>query len=140
MRIPQQFTILFAVTAALALAACSGGKNSGSSSTTTTTTTTQSSPGAMAPGSPAAMAPGSSAAAGSATMSCAGGERPVWANTRTHVYHLPSDPMYGQTKHGKYMCKSDAIAAGYHAAGSRRHHHTGGANGAQAQPSPSPGM
>jgi hypothetical protein len=28
-------------------------------------------------------------------------------------YRLPGDPAFGQTKRGRYMCQSDADAAGY---------------------------
>ncbi len=42
--------------------------------------------------------------------------RPVWVNTRTKVYHVPEDPLYGRTRHGQYMCENDAVAAGDHAA------------------------
>jgi hypothetical protein len=52
-------------------------------------------------------------------------DQPVWVNSRTHVYHEPSDPLYGRTKHGAYMCPSAAIAAGYHPAGKHRHHRSG---------------
>jgi hypothetical protein len=75
-----------------------------------------------------------------------GAVSPVWANTRTHVYHVSSDPMYGRTKHGEYMCPQQAVREGYHQSGSggsmygsKREHrkHHGGTM--MAQPSPSPG-
>lgn len=87
---------------------------------------------------------GSSAGAGSSmvgvaaptpsVMSC-GSAQPVWVNERSHVYHEPADPLYGHTKHGKYMCPSDAIASGYHLA---KAHHGGryGSAGSMAEPSP----
>ena len=126
----------------LALAACSGGSKS---SSTTTTTTTVNSPAAGT--SPGAAAPASPGTASSSTMStqaapipqslhCADGS-PVWANTKTHAYHVASDPFYGRTKHGKYMCTQDAVAAGYHAAGAgMRHHHV--KSSGQVQPAQSP--
>ena len=46
--------------------------------------------------------------------------RPVWVNTRTKVYHVPEDPLYGRTRHGQYMCENDALAAGDHAAKSHK--------------------
>ncbi len=57
------------------------------------------------------------------TLQC-GAVQPVWANTKSHVYHLSTDPLYGRTKHGEYMCPSTAKAQGYHAAaGAMKKHH-----------------
>ncbi|HZZ66165.1 MAG TPA: hypothetical protein VFE17_11735 [Candidatus Baltobacteraceae bacterium] len=130
--------------AAIALTGCGGG-NKASNTSTTTSTTTQSSP-AAAPASPAAAAasPGAmhamqgSVAPVPSTLHC-GAVQPVWVNPRSHVYHEPSDPRYGRTRHGKYMCPSQAVAAGYHAAGSGsgsygKHHHR--SSGAMAPASP----
>jgi hypothetical protein len=50
-----------------------------------------------------------------ASLNC-GAVQPVWVNEKTHVYHEPSDPMYGKTRHGMYMCPSAAVKAGYHKA------------------------
>jgi hypothetical protein len=41
----------------------------------------------------------------------------VWVNKKT--YHESGDPYYGRTKHGEYMCKAAADAAGDHLAGTR---------------------
>jgi hypothetical protein len=64
-----------------------------------------------------AASPASSGAMGTAepvpAMNC-GGTQPVWVNERSRVFHLPGDPYYGRTKHGKYMCERDAAKAGYH--------------------------
>ena len=51
-----------------------------------------------------------------AMPSCAAGDTVVWANTRTKVYHMPGTPRYGKTKHGKYVCMSQATTMGMHAA------------------------
>src|SRR5690242_19071494 len=48
-----------------------------------------------------------------ATLHC-GAVAPVWANTKTKVYHVSSDPLYGRTKHGEYMCPQTAASEGYH--------------------------
>jgi hypothetical protein len=126
------------VLALAALTACGGGK----SSTTTTTTTTQSQTAASPGVSPAATAAGGSMMSAAtqapipASLHC-GAAAPVWVNTKRHTYHTASDPYYGKTKNGQYMCASAAVAAGYHAAGTRRHH--GSMSGSmQAQPQPSP--
>lgn len=124
-----------------ALTACGGGKSS-----TTTTTTTQSQTAASPAASPAATAAGGSMmnAAVNATQApvpaslhC-GATAPVWVNTKRHTYHTASDPYYGKTKNGQYMCASAAAAAGYHAAGTRRRHHGAKSGSMQAQPQPSP--
>ncbi len=62
-----------------------------------------------------AMAPGTFATIPPAVQ--CGAVQPVWVNEKTHVYHLPSDPYYGRTKHGAYMCPSTAKAQGFHRAG-----------------------
>jgi len=54
-----------------------------------------------------------------------GAVAPVWVNPKSHVYHEPSDPLYGKTKSGSYMCASAAVAAGYHKASGKWHHHKG---------------
>jgi hypothetical protein len=156
----QRSSFLVAVAAAAMLVACSGGNKGSNTTTTTTTTTTQSSPGASPAASPAAGAAASPAAsplaspvaspAASAVASPSNGammgargtpapipgslhcgaQGPVWVNTRSHVYHVASDPMYGRTVHGKYMCLRAAVNAGNRAAGQ----HAGA--GAQASPSP----
>jgi len=58
-----------------------------------------------------------------ADLNC-GAVKPVWVNTKTHVYHEPSDMMYGRTKSGQYMCPSAAKAEGDHPSGGggMRHH------------------
>ncbi|MBV8499964.1 MAG: hypothetical protein JO003_11990 [Candidatus Eremiobacteraeota bacterium] len=92
------------VALALALAACGGGKSAGGNTS-------------RAAASPAA-AP---------SMDC-NGESPVWALRNPKVYLEPSDPHYGKTKHGLYICRSQAQAQGYRPAREpfrkhRRHHH-----------------
>ena len=70
-------------------------------------------------GAPAGSA--SAAAAGAmapmpADLHC-GAVKPVWVNTKTHVYHTSTDPEYGRTKSGMYMCASAAVKAGNRRAG-----------------------
>jgi hypothetical protein len=59
---------------------------------------------------PAPASPSTSTPASSAAPSQPG---QVWVNTETKVYHRAGDRWYGNTKHGKYMSESEAIAAGY---------------------------
>ena len=57
----------------------------------------------------------------------------VWANTAKKTYHETGDPYFGRTKHGEYMCKAAADAAGFHKAGERhnmgRHQRGSGSSG-----------
>ncbi len=131
----MSFRNLLAVTALIALAACGGGGNKSSSAAGPTASSNgimtsesanpspstaanepmggmDSSGEPMAPGTLATQPPG---------LSC-GAVHPVWVNTKTHVYHEPSDPYYGRTKHGEYMCPSEAVKEGYHKAGASKHH------------------
>ncbi len=66
----------------------------------------------------------SSAASGMNVPNC-GAVKAVWVNLNTKVYHEPGDPAYGKTKHGEYLCPSQAVAQGFHKAGSGKHHHKG---------------
>ncbi|MFZ0365849.1 MAG: hypothetical protein WAL67_16750 [Candidatus Cybelea sp.] len=45
----------------------------------------------------------------------------VWVNLNTKVYHEPGDPAYGTTKHGEYLCPSQAKAQGFRRAGGAHH-------------------
>jgi|SwirhisoilCB1_FD_contig_91_1735139_length_460_multi_2_in_0_out_0_1 hypothetical protein len=63
----------------------------------------------------AALRAGQFASAATAQAHCPG-DTVVWANTKSHVYHLSGTAQYGKTKHGAYMCKADTTAAGMRAA------------------------
>ena len=86
--------------------------------------------GAMASAGNAMQSAGNAMAAGTAAipadLNC-GAVKPVWVNTKTHVYHEANDPMYGKTKAGKYLCPSAAKAEGDRPAGgsTMMHHHKG---------------
>lgn len=106
-----------------ALAACGANKGSQSaadaSAQPAATSGSASSANAMA-GARGAMVTSSPLAAGRVkpvpgNVNC-NGVPPVWANPRSHVYHEPNDRLYGRTKHGMYMCPTQAMAAGYHKA------------------------
>ena len=47
----------------------------------------------------------------SSTTACPG-DRKVWVNTRTGVYHLEGERWYGRTKQGQFECEKAAIAEG----------------------------
>ena len=40
------------------------------------------------------------------------GDRKVWVNTRTHIYHLEGERWYGRTKQGQFECEKAAKAEG----------------------------
>lgn len=37
----------------------------------------------------------------------------VWLNTKTGIWHEKGMRWYGRTKHGAYVCRKEAAAAGY---------------------------
>jgi hypothetical protein len=82
-------TIVLAAIAVATLAACASGKSSGA-------------------GSPQP----SAAASPEAALNC-GAQAPVWALERPKIYLLPGDRLYGKTKRGTYLCRSQAHALGY---------------------------
>jgi len=90
----------------LALAACGSGKSSGGNAS-------------RAEASPAAVP----------SMDC-NGESPVWALRSPKVYLESADRLYGKTKQGQYICRSQALAQGYQPARRplrhHRHHHRQG--------------
>ena len=47
----------------------------------------------------------------SSSASCPG-DRKIWVNTRTGVYHLEGERWYGRTKQGHFGCERAAIAGG----------------------------
>ena len=98
-----KLTIAFAFAALAALSACRGGKPS--NATTAQTAAPPSGAGAQAP-----------------QQNC-NGQSPVWALQGAKVYLVPGDRLYGKTKHGAYLCLSDAQAQGYRPARRPYHHH-----------------
>lgn len=53
-----------------------------------------------------------------AAQAC-GASNVVWANTSTKALHAPGDQYFGHTKHGAFMCKNTATAAGFHMSGQK---------------------
>lgn len=119
------------------LAACGGGKSASQTASNAGTAMqngASTAGGAMKNAAGAAgnaMQGGATAMAGGpapvpADVNC-GAVKPVWVNTSTHVYHKSTDPYYGRTKHGVYMCPSAAAAEGDRSAGGAmgKHKHGG---------------
>lgn len=46
-----------------------------------------------------------------AGMTCPG-DKIVWVNTRSHVYHFQGERYFGSTKQGKFMCEQAADKEG----------------------------
>jgi hypothetical protein len=44
-------------------------------------------------------------------MTCQG-DKLVWVNTRSHIYHFQGERYFGSTKEGKFMCEHDADKEG----------------------------
>lgn len=110
---------LAAICAVAILSGCGGGSDS--SSTTSTAT---------AAGSPAMMSgthhgymgkPLANAVPVPADLHCTG-DVVVWVNLKTKAFHESTDPFFGRTVSGKYLCKKDAATAGYHESGAMRNH------------------
>ncbi|HTJ28732.1 MAG TPA: hypothetical protein VMA36_21440 [Candidatus Limnocylindria bacterium] len=51
-----------------------------------------------------------------AMPACPENDPVVWVNTSSNVYHAIGTPYFGRTKQGKYLCTSEAVKAGAHAA------------------------
>jgi hypothetical protein len=46
-----------------------------------------------------------------ASMTCPG-DKLVWVNTHSHVYHFKGERYFGSTKEGKFICERDADKEG----------------------------
>jgi len=46
-----------------------------------------------------------------AGMTCPG-DKVVWVNTRSHVYHFKGERYFGSTEDGKFICEHDADKEG----------------------------
>lgn len=103
--------ISFVAAATLLVSACGGGKSSSANAAKTTLA--------------ASAEPSMPAPAGDASIPNCGAVAAVWVNLKTKVYHPQSDPLYGKTKHGEYLCPSQAQAQGFRPAGggAARHRH-----------------
>ena len=91
----------------LSLAACGGGKSADNTATN-----------AAESAAPAASTAAEASPAAGTIPNC-GAVKAVWVNLKTKAYHEPGDGYYGKTKHGEYLCPAQAIAQGFHKAGSR---------------------
>ena len=98
------------------LAACGGNKTQNTASNAAAPMATT---GAMSMATGAMEGGGAMSAAG--TIPNCGAVKAVWVNLKTKVYHEPGDPMYGKTKHGKYLCPAAAKKDGYRPAGGKHH-------------------
>jgi hypothetical protein len=107
----------------VALAGCGGGKSSNAANAAASAAAGTTS--GMKSGATNAMQNAAGAAAGamgSAAIPNCGAVQAVWVNLNSKVYHEPGDPAYGKTKHGEYLCPSQAKAQGFRPAGGGRYH------------------
>lgn len=56
-----------------------------------------------------------------ATSKC-GSDTVVWASPRSKALHTSDSKHFGKTKSGFYTCERDAMAGGYHMAGTSKKH------------------
>jgi hypothetical protein len=61
------------------------------------------------------VAPGGSSTVAEAQRQCPS-DAVVWVNTSTKVYHVSGSRLFGNTKHGSYMCRGEGERAGFRAA------------------------
>ena len=113
--------VCFALIVVVAIASCGGGGGNRSAPQNNATVAPLASPMTEVQKEIAAL-PLAHAAPMPKGLNCKGDV--VWANTTKKTYHVSGDPYFGRTKHGEYMCKAAADAAGYLLAGTRHHKHS----------------
>jgi hypothetical protein len=106
MKLTIASVVALAIMSSVALAPVS----SFAASATTTTTTTTAKP-AKTPG---AADPKQFTTDTAATATCPK-DVVVWVNLSSKIWHLKGTKTYGTTKHGTFMCETDATAEGFHA-------------------------
>lgn len=67
-----------------------------------------------------ARATGSFATEGAAKAHCPS-DTVMWGNSETKVLHYAGTKLYGKTRHGGYMCESEATKTGFHVAKGEKH-------------------
>ena len=110
---------------AFAQTATSGGSKMApvtSGTTSSMAKTPMTAPAASAPTATKAGTPGHFTSESAAASSCPG-DTVVWASPRSKALHTSGSSHYGKTKSGFYACEKEAIADGFHLAGTGGHHH-----------------
>jgi hypothetical protein len=124
MKISSLFAASLATLALIGLVACGGNKAANNAANTAASAAGNAanaagSAASGAMGSANSMAKGAMGKMGAAsgTIPNCGAVKAVWVNLKSKAYHEPGDPYYGKTKHGEYLCPSQAKAQGFHRAG-----------------------
>lgn len=109
--------------ALFALVACGGNKSSNANSGSSSSSGADQSVASSAPMEQQGGDQGGAQGAAAGSIPNCGAVQAVWANLKSRVYHEPSDPLYGKTRHGEYLCPAEAKAQGFRPAGGGHHHH-----------------
>ena len=111
MKLTIATVVTLAVIGSVALAPLSAFAATTTPATTTTTTTTTT---AKPPKTPAVPDPKQFTTDTAAAATCPK-DVVVWVNLSSKIWHLKGTKTYGTTKHGTFMCETDATAEGFHA-------------------------
>lgn len=114
MKLTIATVVTLAVIGSVALAPLSAFAATTTPATTTPATTTTTTATAKPPKTPAVPDPKQFTTDTAAAATCPK-DVVVWVNLSSKIWHLKGTKTYGTTKHGTFMCETDATAEKFHA-------------------------